>query len=264
MKKMIYAAMLLLGLSMMASCGGNKQEKQENKETKNTETSVQQESSPNEEKTEPDDSRPRVYANAFDGFINIRETPEAKAPIIGTFKNGPQGAVLFDSEGEWTKIDCNGIVGYVLSKFVQDTPTEAVDEGITMDWLEGWWKNDECKSILIFDNGGFMDYYCMYMEGSYTSKGSFKLQGSSLVLNIDVDFVRWPEEPDPKTKTLTLDPIKKTIVGYKKEPLKAKELREYLIEEYGDEDMGYDDLYLTKKKFNDLKKHVFDKYTGNY
>ena len=104
----------------------------------------------------------------------------------------------------------------------------------------------------------------MYMEGSYTSKGSFKLQGSSLVLNIDVDFVRWPEEPDPKTKTLTLDPIKKTIVGYKKEPLKAKELREYLIEEYGDEDMGYDDLYLTKKKFNDLKKHVFDKYTGNY
>ena len=264
MKKMIYAAMLLLGLSMMASCGGNKQEKQENKETKNTETSVQQESSPNEEKTEPDDSRPRVYANAFDGFINIRETPEAKAPIIGTFKNGPQGAVLLDSEGEWTKIDCNGIVGYVLSKFVQDTPTEAVDEGITMDWLEGWWKNDECKSILIFDNGGFMDYYCMYMEGSYTSKGSFKLQGSSLVLNIDVDFVRWPEEPDPKTKTLTLDPIKKTIVGYKKEPLKAKELREYLIEEYGDEDMGYDDLYLTKKKFNDLKKHVFDKYTGNY
>ena len=261
---MIYAAMLLLGLSMMASCGGNKQEKQENKETKNTETSVQQESSPNEEKTEPDDSRPRVYANAFDGFINIRETPEAKAPIIGTFKNGPQGAVLLDSEGEWTKIDCNGIVGYVLSKFVQDTPTEAVDEGITMDWLEGWWKNDECKSILIFDNGGFMDYYCMYMEGSYTSKGSFKLQGSSLVLNIDVDFVRWPEEPDPKTKTLTLDPIKKTIVGYKKEPLKAKELREYLIEEYGDEDMGYDDLYLTKKKFNDLKKHVFDKYTGNY
>ncbi len=259
MKKLIYAAMLLFGLSMMASCGGNKQE---NNETKNTETSVQQESSTKEEKTEPVDSRPRVYANAFDGFVNIREKPEAKASIVGTFKNGPEGAVLLDSDGEWTKIDCNGIVGYVLSKFIQDTPTEAIDEGITMDWLEGWWKYNEFESILIFDNGGFMEYNCGFNEGSYTSKGSFKLQGSSLVLNIDVDFVRWPEEPDPKTKTLTLDPNKKTIVGYKKEPLKTKELREYLIEEYGDEYMSYDGFYLTKKEFNELKKHVFDKYTG--
>ena len=34
MKKNIYAAMLLLGLGIMASCGGNGQGKAENKETK--------------------------------------------------------------------------------------------------------------------------------------------------------------------------------------------------------------------------------------
>lgn len=255
MKKLIYAAMLLLGLGMMVSCGGNGQGKTENKEITNTET---QEAAPVEE-AEPVDTRPRVYACAYDAFVNIRETPEAKAPILGVFRNGPDGAVLLGTEGEWTKIDCNGIVGYVVSKYVQNTPTEAVNEGIDMKWLEGWWKEDGCHSLIIFDNGGFMEYSCMFNEGNYTSKGSFMLQGSSIVLNTAVDFVNWPEAPDPKTTTLTLDPVNKTIVGYKKQQLKTKDLYDYL-DEIGEE--MYDDLYLTKKEFNNLKNHVFDKFTG--
>lgn len=255
MKKLVYAAILMLGLGMMVSCGGNGQGKTENKETTNTEI---QEAEPIEE-AEPVDTRPRVYACAYDAFVNIRETPEAKAPILGVFRNGPDGAVLLGTEGEWTKIDCNGIVGYVLSKYVQDTPTVAVDEGIDMKWLEGWWENNECQSLLIFDNGGFMEYSCMFNEGSTTKKGSFILQGSSLLLTVVVDFVNWPDNQFQNTITLPLDPIKKTIVGYKKQQLKTKELYDYL-EEIGSE--TYDDLYLTKKEFNNLKKHVFDKFTG--
>lgn len=67
---------------------------------------------------------PRVYSNAYDGFINIRQTPQSKAPIVGVLRNGPEGSVLLGTEGEWKKIDCNGIVGYVYEKYVQDTPTE--------------------------------------------------------------------------------------------------------------------------------------------
>lgn len=74
-----------------------------------------------------EENLPRVYSNAYDGFVNIRQTPESKAPILGVLKNGPEGAVLLGREGEWLKIDCNGIVGYVYEKYVQDTPTEVFE-----------------------------------------------------------------------------------------------------------------------------------------
>lgn len=70
---------------------------------------------------------PRVYSNAYDGFVNIRQAPEGKAPILGVLKNGPEGAILLGTEGEWKKVDCNGIVGYVYEKYVQDTPTEVFE-----------------------------------------------------------------------------------------------------------------------------------------
>lgn len=66
----------------------------------------------------------RVYSNAYDGFVNIRQAPQSKAPIVGVLRNGPEGAILLGTEGEWKKIDCNGIVGYVYEKYVQFTPTE--------------------------------------------------------------------------------------------------------------------------------------------
>lgn len=66
----------------------------------------------------------KVYSNAYDGFVNIRQAPQSKAPILGVLRNGPEGAFLLSTEGEWKKIDCNGIVGYVYEKYVQDTPTE--------------------------------------------------------------------------------------------------------------------------------------------
>ncbi|MCR4857050.1 MAG: SH3 domain-containing protein [Bacteroidales bacterium] len=257
MKRLIYAAMLLLGVGMMVSCGGNGQSKKNNNETAND---VTQDTPSVEEVAEPVDKRPRVYSNAFDGFVNIRETPEAKAPVLGVLRNGPEGAVLMGVEGEWTHVDCNGTVGYVLSKHVQNTPTIAVDEGIDMSWLEGWWENNECSSLLIFDNGGFMEYSCMFNEGSFTGKGAFRLQGSSLILNYTADYVNWPEN-SASIITLSIDPNKKMIVGYEKEQLKTKEFSQYMKEQYGEDewqDWSYDDLYLTKKDFDKYKKHVFD------
>ena len=136
MKRLVYAVMLLLGLSMMVSCGNNNQGKTENKETVKSETQAQQETVVAEE-AEPIDNRPRVYACAYDAYVNIRETPNAKASILGVFKNGPEGAVLLGTEGDWTKIDCNGIVGYVVSKYVQETPTIAYTGTATIDDIAG-------------------------------------------------------------------------------------------------------------------------------
>ena len=72
----------------------------------------------------PTSAKSKVYSNAYDGFVNIRQAPQSKAPILGVLRNGPEGAILLGTEGEWKKIDCNGIVGYVYEKYVQDTPTE--------------------------------------------------------------------------------------------------------------------------------------------
>lgn len=74
--------------------------------------------------SKPTSAQPKVYSNAYDGFVNIRQTPQSKAPILGVLRNGPEGAILLGTEGEWKKINCNGIVGYVYEKYVQDTPTE--------------------------------------------------------------------------------------------------------------------------------------------
>lgn len=74
--------------------------------------------------TNPPETLPKVYANAYDGFVNIRQAPQNKTPVLGVLRNGPKGAILLGIEGDWTKINCNGIVGYVLSKYVQDTPTK--------------------------------------------------------------------------------------------------------------------------------------------
>ena len=65
-----------------------------------------------------------VYSNAYDGFLNIRQAPNGGARILGVLKNGPDGATLLGSEGEWKKIDYHGLVGYVFEKYVQYTPTE--------------------------------------------------------------------------------------------------------------------------------------------
>lgn len=79
------------------------------------------------QKTQLEERPIRVYSNAYDGFVNIRQEPQSKSPILGVLKNGPEGAILLGTEGEWKKIDCNGIVGYVYEKYVQDTPTEVYE-----------------------------------------------------------------------------------------------------------------------------------------
>ena len=66
----------------------------------------------------------KVYSNAYDGFVNVRERPDNSAPILGVLRNGPEGAILLGTEGDWKKVNCNGIVGYVHGLYLLDTPTE--------------------------------------------------------------------------------------------------------------------------------------------
>lgn len=62
-----------------------------------------------------------VYSNAYDGFVNMRQTASYKAAKVGEFKNGT-GAVMLENLGEWMKIEVSGIVGYVPSRLLSLRP----------------------------------------------------------------------------------------------------------------------------------------------
>ena len=119
----------------------------------------------------------KVYSNAYDGYINIRETPTSKGTVIGVLKNGPEGALCLSQTGEWTKIDYNGVTGYVYTKYLTDSPTEEVTITIDINWLKGIWRNDtEQYAYMIFNNGTF----AIQSTSGTLSYGTYMLKGSDI------------------------------------------------------------------------------------
>ena len=117
-----------------------------------------------------------VYSGAYDGFVNIRATPSYSAPIIGEFRNGPEGAILLEREGDWFKIDVNGLVGFVPAKYLIKTPTVAYTGDISVDWLEGKWLSSISATgaviTFIFNNGD----YVQANENGRTEMGRYMMQ----------------------------------------------------------------------------------------
>ena len=122
---------------------------------------------------------PKVYSNCYDGYLNVRQAPTTQSQIVGKLKNGSEGAELLGVEGTWSKVRVNGVVGYVASKYLQSTPTEAVyidASAVIGDW--GCYHSYHTAIFKIKSNGKF-EYTC-YQGGDTT--GSWYLSGYSLVL----------------------------------------------------------------------------------
>lgn len=130
------AAIILLTTAVIfaTGCGNNSANSQKKDETRTKEISDEEEKVASQQDLSNSNSNAqgiigaasKVYSNAYDGYANIRQTPESGAPVVGMLCNGPEGAILLGTEGEWKKIDCNGVVGYVYEKYIQDTPTEVL------------------------------------------------------------------------------------------------------------------------------------------
>lgn len=120
-----------------------------------------------------------VYSNSYDGYINIREQPSSKSKILGKFPNGPQGAKLLSVEGNWSKVDLNGVVGYVYSSYVQMAPTEAVHISASAVIGEWYWSDGhQDERYIIKSNGKFINEFC----GEVYDSGTWYLSGYKLVL----------------------------------------------------------------------------------
>ena len=65
-----------------------------------------------------------VNADAYDGFVNIRQTPSSKGKVIGRMNNylshGIYEGVKLGQQGGWTKVKSGGVVGWCYSKYVQE------------------------------------------------------------------------------------------------------------------------------------------------
>lgn len=70
-----------------------------------------------------------VYATSDDGFVNVRQRPSTKAPILTQlymFSHGLGTGVLRGQSGNWSKVSVGKITGWAYSKYVG-----------TQDWYRG-------------------------------------------------------------------------------------------------------------------------------
>lgn len=124
-----------------------------------------------------------VYADSYDGFLNIRATPSSKGTIIGKFRNGPQGAVKLGVSGNWMEIEYDGIVGYVAKSYVSTTPTKEVTVDIDTKWLMGpWYPSHKEYAYLLFNNGTYTVQY----EYGALAYGTYRLEGNEIIFNATV------------------------------------------------------------------------------
>lgn len=173
-------------LAAAMSCGNNPKS---NNETEAPAESV--------EAVETAENTPKVYSAAFDGYTNIRETASSKAAVLGKFRNGPEGAVILEQEGDWTKVEYQGISGYVYSKYLTDEPTKEVLVDVDGDWLQGIWCNNWNAYLLVFNNGQYACYSDDFNEGDWLGYGVYHLEGTDIILSRTLDFVEITDEGEP-------------------------------------------------------------------
>ena len=118
----------------------------------------------------------RVYSYGYDGFVNMRAQPTTKSAKVGRFNNGPQGAILLQDLGQWKKVDVNGVVGYVLSKYVIDTPTVPYTGRADVNWVSGIWYING-YAYMIYANGTWESGY-----NNPTSRGYYIMQNNEVKL----------------------------------------------------------------------------------
>lgn len=121
----------------------------------------------------------KVYSKCFDGYLNIREKPNAQSKILGKLSNGPQGAELLSKDGKWSKVRVNGVVGYAWSKDLQSTPTEPVhiDAGAVIGEWCGRISEHETSYYDIKNNGKFV----LYLGGEECNDGTWSLSRNKIV-----------------------------------------------------------------------------------
>ncbi|MBR5595333.1 MAG: SH3 domain-containing protein [Alistipes sp.] len=245
MKRLFFFATAML---LCASCGqgGSKAKSEANAESAPAAVEVAE-----AEEVVEEPSVPMAYSNAYDGYTNIREAATAKSAVLAKLHNGPKGAEILGVEGSWTKVNLDGVVGYVSNAYIQTTPTVAVNPNVTVDKLYGVWSTGYVF-YYIFDNG---TYYMCNQYGEDMYMGTFIFEGSELVLTPKLIFVA--------ADVADTDAIRLNIVNNELENLYRNNLiSEAEYKSMDDEELELEfggEMVITKESFNAKKKLVKSK-----
>ena len=197
-------------------------------------------SNPSSNQIIEEEEKTKVYSNSYDGYTNIRETPSLKGKVIGELRNGPDGAVLISKTEGWSKINCNGVEGYVYTKNLSTSPTEEVTISTDINWINGIWRNDnEQYAYLIFNNGTF----AIQSTSGTLAYGTYILKGNDIEFSIK-QFLSSMEIS--KIQRLGIDTSTNRIGQLRKMDFLSES------EQYNN---TYD-LTWTKSQFNALKKEI--------
>ena len=125
---------------------------------------------------EPEEAVELIYCNAFDGYAEIHETASWNGATLGKFYNGTDTATIVSVDGDWTQIDCKGIVGWIRSSYVSYEETKPVTSGVDADWLEGIWYDGVESVLLIYNNGAWE-----LGDGTPTSHGRYFMENNDII-----------------------------------------------------------------------------------
>ena len=193
---------MLSGLEALSKEVDEDEDDEDSKSSKKSKKSKDnEESEDNEDDEDLDDKKEdsksrKVYSKCFDGYLNIREKPNAQSKILGKLSNGPKGAELISNDGKWSKVRVNGVVGYAWSKDLQSTPTEPVhiDAGAVIGEWGGMINEHESSYYDIKNNGKFV----YYLGGEECGDGTWYLSRNKIVFKYS-DGGKWTGTINGKT-----------------------------------------------------------------
>ncbi len=254
MKRLAMALLLAVVVLSMASCNGSGKKssqpaQQEQPAQPEQQAQPQQpEQQVAQEQHSQSPSEVRVYANAYDGFVNIRKSPTTKSPTLGRFKNGNDYVVVLGIQDNWYAVSWHGVVGYVHKNMVGYTPWKPVFLDVTAEDIAGWY-NLGYSSLLIFANGKYANIH-QYGDMEY---GLWKFEGTEIVLTTK-HVTEYGKSFDCRVGNEVrygVDNHKKAVVVGQKQVLHPKSYYDQFDEEYFGGEMVF-----SKESFRESLKTV--------
>ena len=186
----------------------------------------------------------RVYSNAYDGYVNIRQAPTTKSAILGRLKNGDDFLPQVSVEGNWIAVQYQGTIGYVAKSAAGYNPWKPVYLGVDGNSVQGMYSNGY-YAYLVFSNGKFA---CLHQYGAMYY-GTWKFEGMDIIFTTKYMTEYGRSMGSSRIGAEERLPVKSKMIGtLKKETLYSNSHYNYY--EGGDLTVSKEDFQAYKKEVN--------------
>lgn len=179
------------------------------------------------------DKKETVYANSHDGFLNIREEPNAKSAIVGRMYNGDHGAIDLGIEvGNWIQVERHGsyggdfsTVGWIHKNYIQNTPSSPAlmkDKDVSGVWIaQTPFGTLSFTSLIFFDDGSYVEGG---IGGFLGGAGTWTLEGGEITLKQVYNMATHKKDKAEKVITVVRENTTKKLLDCKADMVYHKEI----------------------------------------